>query len=55
VIALPPELTWTVTGRDAPDPAGWVRTRDGVVAAPCLVGEGTADGALALTSSFEIR
>lgn len=57
VVQLPAGLAWSVhTGQTAPGPAGWVRAADGgVVAAPCLVGDGGVDGLAEFVTSFEIR
>ncbi|MES2641983.1 MAG: heparinase II/III family protein [Myxococcota bacterium] len=57
VIQLPAALAWSVhTGQSSPGPVGWVRAADGgVLAAPCLVGDGGVDGLAEFVTSFEIR
>lgn len=57
-IQLPQGLSWSVvTGREPPDPCGWVRVDplQPPVPAPCLVGEGGIDEEAAFVSSFEVR
>ncbi|MDP2304686.1 MAG: heparinase II/III family protein [Pseudomonadota bacterium] len=57
VIQLPAALAWSVhSGESTPGPVGWVRTASGgVVAAPCLVGDGGVDGGAEFVTSFEVR
>jgi hypothetical protein len=56
VIQLPGGLSWSLhTGVDGPEPCGWIVGEEGVVPAPCLVGDGGVDGPAEFVSSFEIR